>query len=48
MNIDTGVYDQYMFDFIKKPGTPKQLFWQVVGGQAKQILSSSDKNTRVV
>lgn len=36
MLVDMKIYDQYIHDFIKKPGTPKRLFWQVVGEQAKQ------------
>jgi hypothetical protein len=48
MIVDTGIYDQYVFDFIKKPGTPKQLFWHVVGEQAKQLLSVVEKKARIV
>lgn len=33
MSVDARIYDQYLFDFIKKPGTPKRFFWQVVGEQ---------------
>lgn len=47
MIIDTGIYDQYIFDFIKKPGTPKRMFWQVVGEQAKQLLSGTDKKAGI-
>lgn len=43
MIVDAGIYDQYIFDFIKKPGTPKRLFWQVVGEQAKQLLTGVGK-----
>ena len=34
MNVDSGIYDQYIFNFIKKPKTPERFFWQVVGQQA--------------
>ena len=34
MIVDSGIYDQYIFNFIKKPKTPERFFWQVVGEQA--------------
>lgn len=34
MIVDSKIYDQYIFNFIKKPGTPERLFWQVVGEHA--------------
>ena len=34
MVVDSGIYDQYIFNFIKKPKTPERFFWQVVGEQA--------------
>jgi hypothetical protein len=33
MIVDSGIYDQYIFNFIKKPKTPERFFWQVVGEQ---------------
>ena len=33
MIVDSEIYDQYIFNFIKKPKTPEQFFWQVVGEQ---------------
>ena len=34
MIVDSVIYDQYIFNFIKKPKTPERPFWQVVGEQA--------------
>lgn len=39
MSIEAEIYDQYMVDFIKKPGTTNRLFWQVVGDEAKQLFN---------
>ena len=47
MTVDTRLYDQYIFNFIKQPGTPKRLFWQVVGERAKQLLGDIDKKTKL-
>ena len=33
MIVDSEVYNQYIFNFIKKPKTPERFFWQVVGEQ---------------
>jgi len=37
MEVDAEIYDQYIFNFIKKPGTPERLFWQVVGEHANNL-----------